>query len=91
MPDDSNTARKQIYPRGGQMMGSFSNSRWDLLQVKSQGVTKSQSSQAAFISLPDTQELCNLEQFHSWVKARLKDLSTAWHKFRKGLPIQAEG
>lgn len=25
------------------------------------------------------------------LKARLKELSTAWHKLRKGLPIQAEG
>lgn len=41
-------------------MGPFSNSSWDLLRVKSQDVTKSQSSQPAFISLPETQELSDL-------------------------------
>lgn len=58
-------------------MGSFANSRWDLLQVKSPGVTKSQSSQPAFISLPETQELCNLEALCHLLQARLKELSTA--------------
>lgn len=58
--DNNNTVKKQIYPHRGQVMGPFSNSSWDLLRVKSQDVTKSQSSQPAFISLPETQELSDL-------------------------------